>query len=124
MSDLEIKVRVVYKSSHGKRIKLLHVRAEIPHGLKPAGKRICRWHVENKLYRMLKTLVDEKRLPYPKYGFVDVIMTYSLSGTKSGQASLYKHHVESLKHIELPMYPDHLDKSFTLVQASKLSIRS
>lgn len=123
MSDNLIKVRVIYKTLTGKRIRLMHTRAELPAKLKPASKRIMRWHLENRLYLMLKTLIADGKLPEPRHGVVDVNLQYELNGA-TAQASLYKPDVKSLRFETLSKYPEGVPEESVLVIPSKIRIKS
>lgn len=124
MSNKQIKVRVIYKPSYGRRLKLLHVRAELPPRLKPAGKRIFRWHVESKLYKMILELIQNEKLPHPKKGFVDATLVYTLEGSSSSQASLYKPVFSKVEFVELPKYPEGVPEEHVLISKTKLSVKN
>ncbi len=124
MQNLTCELRVIYKKTDAAKMKLLHVRVELPYGVKPSSRRIIKWHCEQRLVKMLRQLIDECRLP-PAVSreTVDCAFNMTMVGSTSSQPSLYRPEFKVLRAHVYKKTPDNVERKFYMLTKTRLAVR-
>lgn len=124
MQNLTCEVRVIYQKTDATKMKILHVRVELPYGVKLSTRRIIKWHCEKRLVSMLRQLLKEGRLPEASgRETVDCMFSMELSGSTGNQPSLYKPSF-NVKHAHVyKKTPDNVERKFYMLTKTRLAVK-
>lgn len=124
MQNLTCEIRVIYQKTDAMKMKILHVRVELPYGAKISTRRIIKWHCEKRLVKMLRQLIDDERLPEVSgRAVVDCSFNMTLSGSTGNQPSLYQPEFKVLGIRTYKKAPDNVERKFYMMTKTKLSVR-
>lgn len=124
MQDLTCDVRVIYQKTNATKMKILHVRVELPYGVKLSSRRIIKWHCEKRLVEMLRQLLKEGRIP-PAEGreTVDCSFAMALAGSSSSQPSLYRPSFKVGRTHVYKKTPDNVERKFYMMTKTRLAVK-